>query len=237
VDRLSEEDSRVAGALLKKIRNTIISGPVTYAGGSLESGRMFSFNSRSDSVTIDSDFWSELSLTGYWIKDAVILRWAELTHELSRQTIKPGAVIDMLLSTPTEERDVFDARRVYADMHDKECVWTGASLRPRFDVDHIIPFSLWHNNDLWNLMPALPVINSQKRDKLPARDLMTARKDCIVCYWKRLREIHNQRFDTEAVKILGSAPLSRNWQEMLFSGVIEAMEVTAIQKGCERWKP
>ncbi len=236
-NRLSEEDNRVAGALLKKIRNTIISGPVSYAGGSLESGRMFSFNSRSDSVTIDSDFWIELSLTGYWIKDAVVLRWAELTHELSRQTIKPSDVIDMLLSTPIEERDVFDARKVYADIHEKECVWTGTNLRPRFDVDHIIPFSLWHNNDLWNLMPALPIINSQKRDRLPTHDLMTARKDCMVLYWERLREIHKQRFDTEAVKVIGSASLSRNWQDMLFGSVVEAIEVTAIQKGCERWRP
>jgi len=236
-NRLSEEDSRVAGALLKKIRNTIITGPVTYAGGSLESGRMFSFNSRSDSVTIDSDFWTELSLTGYWIKDAVVLRWAELTHELSRQTTKPSDVIDMLLSTPMQERDVFDARKVYSDIHDKKCVWTDASLQSRFDVDHIIPFSLWHNNDLWNLMPALPVINSQKRDKLPARELMTARKNWIMFYWERLREIHKQRFDTEAVKVIGSASLGRNWQDMLFSSVIEAIEVTATQKGCERWKP
>lgn len=236
-NQLTEQNNRVTIALLKKIRDTIVSGPVTYAGGSLESGRIFQFNSRNHSVIIDSDFWIELSLTGYWIRDAVILRWAELTYALSKQAVKPSDVIDMLLSTPTQERDVFDARKVYANIPEKECAWTGSSLRLRFDVDHIIPFSLWHNNDLWNLMPVMPAVNGQKRDKLPAHDLFITRKHWIVFYWEKLRETHKVRFDAEAVKIIGSPPPAGNWQNILFKNVAEAIEVTAIQKGCERWQP
>ncbi|TVR91539.1 MAG: hypothetical protein EA428_05430 [Spirochaetaceae bacterium] len=46
--------------------------------------------------------------------------------------------------------------------------WAGSSLT-RFDVDHAIPWSLWRSNELWNMLPALPQANNEKRDKLPTR--------------------------------------------------------------------
>ena len=61
---------------------------------------------------------------------------------------------------PTSDRDVNAARDTYKQQPALECVWTGTVLRPdKFDVDHVIPFSLWHNNDLWNLVPASPAAN------------------------------------------------------------------------------
>lgn len=236
-NQLNLENRQITDALLKKIGRTIVSGPVTYAGGSLKSGRIFNFNSQNRKVIIGSDLWVELSLTGYWIRDAVILRWAELTSTLSKQAVMPGNVIDILLSSPIQERDVWDARRLYADLQGKECTWTGKDLQSKFDVDHIIPFSLWHNNDLWNLVPASPSINNMKRDKLPSRDLLYSRKERMIYYWKMLRDAHRIRFDMEAGKITGSEILSDNWQNTLFNSVSEAIEVTAIQKGCERWQP
>ena len=214
-----------------------MSGPVTYAGGSLESGRIFKFNSRNRKVIIDSALWIELSLMGYWIRDAVILRWSELTSDLSKKTVMPSDVVDLLLSTPIQERDVLDARQIYAALQEKECTWTGRSLRSNFDVDHIIPFSLWHNNDLWNLVPVLPSINNQKRDKLPDHDLLVVRKDCMVFYWQKLRDLHKIRFDKEVKKLTGSKISTDKWQDKLFRSVSEAIEITAIQKGCERWQP
>jgi len=236
-NQLNLENGQLADTLLKKIGNTIVSGPVTYAGGSLESGRIFSFNSRNRKVIIDSDLWIELSLMGYWIRDAVILRWAELTSTLSKKVIMPSNVIDMLLSVPMEERNVWDARKLYANLQGKECTWTGENLKSKFDVDHIIPFAIWHNNDLWNLVPVSPSANKMKRDRLPSRELLYFRKDRMVFYWEKLRDAHRIRFDKEAGNLTGTEKFSDNWQNTLFNSVSEAIEVTAIQKGCERWQP
>ncbi len=235
--RLNHENNRITQALLRKIQNTIISGPVKYSGGSLEK-KIFRYNSHDQSIIIDSDLWIELSLTGYWIRDAVILRWADMTYEMSKHSVKPGDIINMLLAKPTQERDVFDARKIYEGMPEKECAWTGNNLRKHFDVDHIVPFSFWRNNDLWNLIPVLPAINRQKRDRLPTRSLLMNRKDLIVFYWEKLRERHGIRFNTEAAKIMGSAPpLTTSWQDALFGCIVEATEITAMQTGCERWEP
>ena len=52
-----------------------------------------------------ADLWKELSLMGSWISDATVLRWAELTAEISQGALKPSQVIDYLLQSPIPERD------------------------------------------------------------------------------------------------------------------------------------
>jgi SAM-dependent methyltransferase/SOS-response transcriptional repressor LexA len=218
------------------ICDTIRAGPVYYSGGG--GSGTFSYDRESRSVVMSADLWRELSAMGNWIADATVLRWAELTAEISQGAIKPSQVIDQLLTPPIEERDVLAARSVYEGLTDKRCVWTDRTLRDQFDVDHAIPFALWHNNDLWNLLPALPAINNQKRDRLPSRDLFRSRRDCIVHYWSLLRDKHTIRFEFEMGKLAGPKAIrGGNWENRLFHTVAEAIEFTAIQRGVDRWQP
>ncbi|HOP97384.1 MAG TPA: GNAT family N-acetyltransferase [Verrucomicrobiota bacterium] len=43
----------------------------------------------------------------------------------------------------------------------------GKALDDKFEIDQAIPFALWKNNDLWNLLPALPAINNEKQAASP----------------------------------------------------------------------
>ncbi len=234
-NRIDKDTMKLLNVVLHKIAYTIVSGPVTYAGGSLESGRLFKYDRNNREILLNSEIWIELSLMGYWIRDAVLLRWAELTADLARKEMTPSDVIDLLLVTPAGERDVVDARVLYSSLSQKECTWTGRNIKSDFDVDHIIPFSLWHNNDLWNLVPVLPSVNNQKRDRLPSRDLLSDRKECLIHYWEALRERYRLRFDREACSIMGFVKTPDNWHTLLFNIIAEAIEITAIQRGCERW--
>lgn len=234
---LSEPAQVALRNVMEKIRNTIVKGPVTYAGGSLELGRVFDYDRRRREITMSASLWRELSLMGHWIRDAVIVRWAELTADISNGEIRPSEVIDLLLTTPVAERDVAAARQTFAAMPDKECAWSGKPLPGAFDVDHVIPFSLWHNNDLWNLLPALPAVNNQKRDRLPTRSLLLRRKDYIVHCWQVLRAAYEHRFQHEACRVVGLEKLPSDWVGLTFEKVAEAIEVTAIQRGVERWEP
>ncbi|NPV04492.1 MAG: hypothetical protein HPY67_07155 [Syntrophaceae bacterium] len=224
-------------ATLRNIANTIIKGPVKYAGGALETGRLFSYDSETKNIIVDSKIWREFSLLGYWIRDAVILRWAELTSEIAGKEIKVSELIDLLLRRPFSERDVNEARSTYVKLDDVECTWSGKKISGSFDVDHVIPYSLWHNNDLWNLMPVLPRINNMKRDKLPSRPLLMKRKECLIKYWETMYQARPVRFEIEVCRFIGSNSMPANWKNNVFAGVIEAVEITAAQKGCERWEP
>ena len=51
------------------------------------------------------------------------------------------------------------------------CPWTGKSLKNKknYDLDHILPLSVYPINELWNLVPSDPHFNQhKKRDRLPS---------------------------------------------------------------------
>jgi hypothetical protein len=90
--------------------------------------------------------------------------------------------------------------------------------------------------DLWNLLPATPKANSEKRDKLVARELLLRRRDAVIHYWDVVRNRFPERFDLEAERTLLSGPLSaENWEAAALSGLLETVEGIALQRGLERW--
>ena len=187
-----------------------------------------------------TDLWSELCLLGHWIIDAVVVRWAALTERFShRQSICSSDVLPLLLAKPEPKRATELARAAYVEAGVSSCVWTGRSLNQRrFDVDHVIPFALWGNNDLWNLLPAHPQVNGQKSDSLPSADLLLDRRIDILANWELLMAAMPEAFRFQASTLLGTAvePNSR-WLDQLYVRMREAVEVTALQRGVERWWP
>ncbi len=232
-DSLTAHQRDLLRGTLAKLVSVIVQGPVTYAGGALGTGRLFRFDSAHGHVIVSPEIWRELSLSGHWIQDALILRWAELTAEISSQSIAPSEVIDCLLRVPTFDRNVQDAKRVFLNMQTKECAWSGVSLGNRFEVDHVLPFSLWRNNDLWNLLPTTRAMNQAKRDGIPTTRLLRHRKDVIVGYWDAVRGANPCRFEHELTRLTGGT----SQLEAAFNLVVEAAEITALQRGCLRWEP
>jgi len=100
-------------------------------------------------------------------------------------------------------------------------------------VDHVIPFVLWHNNDVWNLLPSSKKANAAKSNKLPSIELLMKSKDLIVSYWEFLRRLDSPRFDKEAETLLMLQ--KHNWQHSLFGQMTLAIEMTALQRGVKRW--
>ncbi|MEN6517970.1 MAG: HNH endonuclease domain-containing protein [Methanospirillum sp.] len=71
-------------------------------------------------------------------------------------------------------------------------------------VDHAIPFSLWRNNELWNLLPATNRVNAGKRDMIPTPSLIDERIGAIVDHWHLLHEAYPVRLMNEiAVSLIG----------------------------------
>lgn len=238
--RLAASVAALERQALQSIAGAIRSGPVTYAGGALESGRVFEYDGRTKAVLMSAGLWRELSLLGHWIVDAVVVRWAALTERFAhRQGLRSGDVLPLLLARPEPERATVQARTVYLAAGAAHCVWSGRQLTQRsLAVDHVIPFTLWGNNDLWNLVPAHAAVNGHKSDKLPAGALLLERRDPIVESWTLLRDAMPEAFDGHAEHLLGVSPTrGEGWRDALFARLREAVEVTALQRGVERWMP
>jgi hypothetical protein len=180
----------------------------------------------------------EMCLIGHWISESLIVRWAELTHEISCRTVAVKDVIDRLLVRPEEQRDVQFARNVYSYERNLTCVWTEIVLGNRFAVDHTIPFSIWRNNDLWNLVPTSPSVNSAKSDKLVSKRLLLASKHRIIHYWESMKDRATNRFVLEMRRsLLNTTDDSANWQEPAFAGLVQNVETLAMQRGLVRREP
>lgn len=237
--RLPSEAQRRLAVALRKIAEAIRAGPVTFSGGALETGTVFRYDASTKCVTMSADLWRELTLLGHWILDAVIVRWAALTERFAvRQGIRSGDVLPLLLAKPTPERAVGLARSFFLDAKVERCTWSDRPLQGQFAVDHVIPFSLWGSNDLWNLLPVRPRVNGQKADKLPSTRLLLDRRPIVIDRWQILRDAIPEAFDRQAQRLLGrnlSGPL--NWADDLFTRLREAVELTALQRGIERWEP
>ena len=179
----------------------------TFAGGALNTGRVFDYDPANKIVLIPNELWIELSHLGYWVSQAVILQWAEKTTSLGKG-IDVATVVGLLLDKE-DIRSTAESRRIFSTLPNLECVWTGASLKDNFEVDHVIPFTLWRNNDVWNLLPTSKKVNSAKSNKLPSGELLSKCKHLIVFYWEILKVNDPKRFIKEA-ETLTSLP-DDNW--------------------------
>lgn len=234
---LREEKVKADGRfrrLMGRLKATIVRGPVRHAGGSLELAAAV-FRAQGDDIVVDAALWKELAVSGYWIRDALLLRWAELVVRFSDRRVGIDQAVAALCVEPTPERDQQLGRTAFGAMPDLRCVWTDKALGGgRFDVDHVIPFSLWRSNDLWNLVPSSPSVNRAKSDALPARGLLLRRREALLRCWEGLREAAEVRFDREARILVGR---DLNDLDDLFGAVAESIEVTATQTGTPRWAP
>jgi SAM-dependent methyltransferase len=258
-NELTAQQKSIVDTAINTISKTIIAGPVKYAGGSLEGDDpFFSFDGRRTArgrcfstqgavrslgrIHFRAEVWRELCLVGHWIGEAILLRWAELTHEITGHAVSVATVLEKLLLHPETERDVSMVRKLYATMGNLECVWTGVALRPTgadgnsLAVDHVIPFSLWHNNELWNLLPTAARVNSKKKDKIITRDALRSAEERVIHYWKEVRRLEPNRFDAEVGRtLLGRNAPEPQWERPVFAALLDATERVAIQRGVPRW--
>lgn len=235
--RMNSGAQALQKSALKSLAETIRDGPVAFSGGALETGRVFEFDNKTGLVLIPADMWRELSLLGHWIVDAVVLRWASLTERFAfRQGVTAGDVLPLLLTRPQPERATALARQAFEQAGLNRCTWSGKTLRREFVVDHAIAFSLWGNNDLWNLMQVDGKVNALKSDKLPSAQLLADRRHAILEDWDVLRQAMPDVFDRQASHLLGfTTQMTSSRTGELFARFKEAVEVTALQRGVERW--
>lgn len=232
---------------LEKIAQTIRVGPVTYAGTKRDPVFRFERNAPGSSqstalhsalgwIVVPESIWLDISRFDHWIEDSVIMRWAALSTQMN-----PGSTLDQflpyLVSKPGDERDTAEIRTLLLNDTEIHCVWTGRDLGKNFHVDHLIPYTVWGNNDLWNLLPCSDKVNLQKSDSLPRHELIRDRADCIVDYWRHYRERFSARFDLQIGRALGCTPGCFNWEIAALSGLQETVQKLSTVRGLRLWSP
>lgn len=245
--------------LTKVIKDTIIRMPMKYIGRSIsdEYYSIFEFESiskrkKSEKVDIEYlitnygifsipfEYYEVFKILGSFIngQDAILFKWAEFSVNASGKNLSVEKVIGEVLKSPITDRDIKESKRIFESILKKQgkvyCVWTGVPIS-KYQVDHLIPFSIWKNNDLWNLLPSRPIINNQKRDKIPSNHLIEKRKDLIIHYWELLNKNQPERFQKEIqISLLGNNS-DRNWQEKAYIHLQNSCKYLINNRGYTEW--
>ena len=247
-------------ALTKKLKDTITSMPMKYIGRSISNDyySIFEFepgNVLRNIIDIDLEFlintsgtfsipfkyFEAFKILGSFIngQDSILFKWAEFSVKASKQNLTLEKVVNEVLKSPINEREISASKKFYKDILAKEkfvkCVWTGEKIIT-YDVDHVIPFSVWKNNDLWNLLPSRPKTNNQKRDKIPSSAFIENKKEAIIYYWNLINESQSQRFQKEIrIALLGNV-LNKEWQETAIERLKISCNYLITNRGFEEWK-
>ena len=237
--RMPPESERLLQTTRAKVK-TAIQQPVRYAGNDRTGKKMFSYSA--GRVSLPGAIWRESALLGRWIEDSVLIRWAEFTSSLpgNHGKTSEAPVLSRLLHDHEGQRETAIARsayEAYSAAHTLECAWTGDRIR-KFHVDHAIPWALWRNNDLWNLLPVHPRANGEKSARIPSRARVEHQRSRIMQSWEILYEAESAIFMSHARGFIGdpgAKEFTGSVREKLFSTFKDVLEYTAVNRGVERW--
>lgn len=246
--------------LAKKIKDTIIKQPMKYIGSSINNSHysIFQLESKTTiknydfvnteflienfgSFSIPVDYYEAFKILGSFIngKDSILFKWAEFSVNASSDNLKIEKVVNEILKNPITKREVDESKKIYEDIlirsGDVYCVWTGKRISA-YDIDHVIPFSVWKNNDLWNLLPSQKRINIKKGDKIPSASMIERQKELVLYYWDVINEFQNERFQREIkISLLGNEPFN-DWKEKAIVQLKSICDYLIKTRGYEEWK-
>jgi hypothetical protein len=144
-------------------------------------------------LAVPRDLWQALGRFAVWVEPALVAEWLRLMRGYAvRQgrTLDEGALgAAMTWSEPVRDT-ALPRQQAIAMLRRGEaltCVWSERKLDERtLDIDHCLPWVAWPCGDLWNLLPAHRQVNQhQKRDRLPADDVLRCATESIQAWWQR----------------------------------------------------
>lgn len=252
--------------LVKDIRTAITQYPMKHLGYSatnrhysvFDYDRSFTFSTRDLPVNRDyliqnmgtyslpKEYDVIFEILGSFISgdDAVLFQWAEFTRSASNGNVSLAAALEKLRTFPITERDIEPARSFYERLLSGNpapaCVWSGRPItnRTSLHIDHLIPFSVLKNNDLWNLLPATDRVNLDKKDKIPSQDCIGQQKTAILHYWNLMRREYPEKFDREMqISLTGTIEPGSDWQEIAIQKLQEKCQYFIEVRGFDAWSP
>jgi hypothetical protein len=128
-------------------------------------------------VVVSADLWGAFRDVSLWVEALCIHEWSLFTERVSDDATRGEAYA--LLTERPDNRLPLDWERNRIDLLIDEgarfaCPWTGRPLqRAAYQLDHIVPVSVYPFHELWNLVPADARFNMhQKRARLPGSEAL-----------------------------------------------------------------
>jgi hypothetical protein len=247
--------------LVKNIKETIVKMPMNYIGSSVgRGGQIFRYNKDSNlnsrnlnhisnqyiidscgTFSIPRNYFDAFLILGSFINgtQSLLLEWVDFTiHADKEKKLTRGEVLNLIDPCYDKNRDANELKLFFERIEknrELHCIWSGKKIVNDLNIDHMMPFSLWKNNDFWNLLPSKSNVNNKKRDKIPCNYLLTKQRDLIIDYWELIFAEYPVRFQKEVqISLLGLEQFDKNnWQFSCFESFSTKCEFLINQRGFE----
>lgn len=144
-------------------------------------------------LIIPNELWETFREMSLYVEALCIHEWCLFTEKVEQRyavDCDRGVVYRLLTDRPDNRRPLTWERNNIdlLLMEGKEfiCPWTARRINKQvaYDLDHLVPVTVYPTNELWNLVPADPYFNSHvKRNRLPSLEkLMVAEPHLALAY-------------------------------------------------------
>ena len=195
-------------------------------------------------LVIHTDLWQTFQEMSLWVEALCIHEWCLFTEKVQQEADR-GTIYRLLTDRPDNRRPLTWERH-QVDLLLMEgrafiCPWTEKRVIDgiQYDLDHLLPVSLYPINELWNLVPADPDFNSYiKRDRLPTLEKLRQAQPHLELAYRHystsnlllvaLQEDVEVRFSTVSPSTV-SFPLD------LASAVVDLIDIVAESRNLARF--
>ncbi|MBN2470698.1 MAG: hypothetical protein JXN59_08250 [Anaerolineae bacterium] len=137
-------------------------------------------------LVVSYDLWETFRGLSLWVEALSIHEWCLFSERVEQgegRHIDRGMVYSLLTARPDNRRPLTWERNqvdlLIMEGRQFTCPWTEKRILipGDYDLDHLVPVSVYPINELWNLVPADSYFNShRKRDKLPTTERLERAK-------------------------------------------------------------
>ncbi len=223
---------------------TVFAKPVKYADLGSRVIPIPSTQPTDKCLVIRADLWQTFQEMSLWVEALCIHEWCLFTEKVQQEADR-GTIYQLLTDRPDNRRPLTWERH-QVDLLLMEgrafiCPWTEKRVicGIQYDLDHLLPVSLYPINELWNLVPADPDFNSYiKRDRLPTLEKLRQAQPHLELAYRHystsnlllvaLQEDVEVRFSTVSPSTV-SFPLA------LASAVVDLIDIVAESRNLARF--
>ena len=217
-DSINSQDQLI---LIKKIENNIIKRYVVGALFEDTDRRMYGFSKKEKKITLTLSSWEFLLKHQTSIFKLVNYELAKFLQDKNPHTYT-GILLEEI-EIITKRESLLHFQKMIVTHAGNRCFYTDRILpntKRSIAVDHFVPWSFVHSDDLWNFVITSQTMNSKKGSKLPAEK-----------YLKKLDE--RNRYFLEAGDVNVKSEMEK-YEYQKFEKLYQYAEMNGFEKG---WMP
>ena len=120
------------------------------------------------------------------------------------------------------------------------CPWTEFRIyqHGNYEIDHILPISIYPINELWNLVPSNPKANLRKSDKFPSTNrLAKAKPNLILAYnnYEASKPLSKALHEDVRIRFISISESMGNYSNEVSTAVINFIEQVSASRNIARY--